>query len=154
LTHVAIVIVHHARKPGMGSRRGSVHEARGSSVLHGDIDSALVLNQRRSRGDFTADFELRWGPEPPGLTLSLNEDRLLFEVEGEKTSASSQANDEEILQVVREMGECTSAQLAGKIDKNKRTVQRRMEKFEHGGLVTHRIGENGAKIWSIPQAER
>jgi DNA-binding Lrp family transcriptional regulator len=52
------------------------------------------------------------------------------------------------------MGECTSAQLADKIGKNKRTVQRRMEKFEDSGRVTHRTGENGTKIWSIPQAEK
>jgi len=80
-TGTAILLVHHTRKPGRGGNSGAA-EARGSTVLHGEADSLMMLQSRRASNDFTLQFELRWAEEPPALRLELDPGTLLFEVAG------------------------------------------------------------------------
>jgi len=137
----------------MGSRRGSAQEARGSSVLHGDVDAVVVLEQRRASGDFTINFELRWAREPAGMILSLDGDRLIFSIKGRLGSSSKKSSDEGLLRALREGGECTAAQFAEKAKVTPRTVQRNLNRLKKSGRVTCRVGLNRTKIWSISEDE-
>ena len=53
-TGAAIILVHHTRKPGSNSSRGSGMEGRGSVALFGACDSTLVLDRPKRSGSSTS----------------------------------------------------------------------------------------------------
>ncbi len=67
--HVAVVLVHHARKGG-GARPGQA--LRGSSELHAWGDSNLYL--QRTREQLTLTIEHRAAPSPPSMAIELRAD--------------------------------------------------------------------------------
>src|ERR1700704_347205 len=67
--HVAVLVVHHARKDANGTRPG--HALRGSSELHGWGDSNLYM--RRRGAQFTLSTEHRAAPSQDHIPLQLTQ---------------------------------------------------------------------------------
>ncbi len=146
-TGTAIILVHHTRKPGKGSNGGAA-EARGSTVLHGEADSLMVLQSRRAGGDFTLQFELRWAEEPPALRLGLDPETLLFSAMGE-VEGNRKLTEGRIYDLLIEQGPCTKEQLAEITKTTDRTVQKYLITLEKQGLADHYVepGTRGRKLW-------
>lgn len=146
-TGAAILLVHHTRKPGKGNTGGAA-EARGSTVLHGEADSLLVLQSRRASNDFTLQFELRWAEEPPALRLELDPGTLLFDVLGE-LEGNRKLTDGRILDLLVEQGPCAKEHLAEITKTTGRTVQKYLVSLEKQRLADNYIesGTTGRKLW-------
>lgn len=146
-TGTAILLVHHTRKPGKGSNGGAA-EARGSTVLHGEADSLMVLQSRRANNDFTLQFELRWAEEPPALRLELDPGTLLFNVVGE-VEGNRKLTEGRLYDLLMEQGPCTKDGLAEITKTTDRTVQKYLIILEKQGLADNYTepGSRGKKLW-------
>lgn len=133
-TGAAILLVHHTRKPSKGGSSGAA-EARGSTVLHGEADSLLMLQSRRASNDFTLQFELRWAEEPPALRLELAPETLLFGVLGE-LEGKRKLSAKKLYDLLREAGPSTVnelVELTGAGDRTVRTYLKELEAQELAG---------------------
>lgn len=141
-TGAAILLVHHTRKLGKDARPGSAGEARGSSVLHGEVDAALVLERRRagSEDQFVLHHELRWAAEPPPALLALDPASLRFEVTAEAKPSTRRVADDQIVEHLREHGPATADALATHWGVTKRTMQRYLIDLEKQGAVQRQGG--------------
>ena len=78
---LAIVLVHHTKKPGMDSSPGGM-ALRGASAVFGAVDSSLVLarNSDPDTGDtsYALNFDIRNGENPEQYTLDFDETILFF----------------------------------------------------------------------------
>lgn len=109
-TQAALCLVHHTRKPGSSSRGGSPIEGRGSSVLHGAVDTSLVL-EPRTGGQAVLTAETRWVAAPDPMLLSLDQDSLRFGVVKELPAGGRKLDPEEVYTLLRERGPMTYEQL-------------------------------------------
>lgn len=128
-TGVAMLLVHHTRKSAGKGNSGSGAEARGSSVLAGEVDSLMMLQSRRASSDFTLHFELRWAEEPPALRLELDPETLLFSVAGE-LEGKRKLSAKKLYDLLRETGPSTVKELkklTGTSDKTVRTYLKELE---------------------------
>ena len=144
-TGTAVLLVHHTRKPGKGSSGGAA-EARGSTVLHGEADSLLMLQSRRASGDFTLQFELRWAEEPPALRLKLDPGTLLFEVAGE-LEGNRKLSAKKLYDLLRETGPSTVRKLMELTSAGDRTVRTYLKELQDQELAGYEIPEKGAWEW-------
>jgi len=149
----AVLLVHHTRKPSLRSDKGSAVEARGSSVLHGEVDSALVLSSRRSSGDFTLHFELRWAPEPAPLVLELDPGRLTFKVTGNLDGSRRKLSAKRLRELLEESGPASLDDLARAAGCTTRTVHIYLKELQAEGAVAYRTGPHGAKAWFLKDGE-
>ena len=148
-TGTAILLVHHTRKPSKGGGSGAA-EARGSTVLHGEADSLMVLQSRRANNDFTLQFELRWAEEPPALRLELDPGTLLFNVVGE-VEGNRKLTEGRLYDLLVDQGPCSKESLAEITRTTDRTVQKYLITLEKQGLVDNYIepGSRGRKLWFV-----
>ncbi len=146
----AILLVHHTRKGGRDSKTGSAQEARGSSVLHGEVDAALVLERRRATGDFLLHSELRWAAEPGPLLLALDEQTLRFTVTGRVKPRARRVPEEEALRCLRQAGEVTSKAFGELLGVGQRTAQGYLAQLRTQGLAECRpgAGRGAPQLWS------
>ena len=144
-TGTAILLVHHTRKPGKGSNGGAA-EARGSTVLHGEADSLMVLQSRRASNDFTLQFELRWAEEPPALRLELDPETLLFEVAGE-LEGNRKLSAKKLYDLLQEAGPSTIKELMRLTGTGERTVRTYLKELEAQELAGYEVPERGAWRW-------
>jgi len=143
-TGVAIVLVHHTRKSGTNSKAGSAQEGRGSSVLHGEVDTSLVLG--KSGDKINLDFELRWAENPDTFQLEIQKD-LSFKITKifSRGKGNQKTNADEILEVLTNSEEewLTTTEIAKIVDvKQNKTVKRYLDKLLEEGRV---ITKEGAK---------
>lgn len=132
-TGAAILLVHHTRKQGKGGNSGAA-EARGSTVLHGEADSLLMLQNRRASGDFTLEFELRWAEEPPKLRLTLDPGTLLFSVSGE-LEGKRKLSAKKLYSLLREAGPSTVKDLSDLTGAGDRTIRTYLKELEEQELA-------------------
>ena len=144
-TGAAILLVHHTRKPNKGGGSGAA-EARGSTVLHGEADSLLMLQSRRASNDFTLQFELRWAEEPPALRLGLDPETLLFGVLGE-LEGKRKLSAKKLYDLLREAGPSTVKDLMGLTGTGDRTVRTYLKELEAQELAGYEVPERGAWRW-------
>jgi hypothetical protein len=108
--HVAVILVHHARKDSNGSRPGQA--LRGSSELHGWGDVNLYV--RRRGAQLTLTTEHRAAPSQDDIPLELVESGAglaLAAASGAAAVATAEPTPmERVLQALGEIGEPTSAQ--------------------------------------------
>ena len=144
-TGAAILLVHHTRKPGKGSSNTGI-EARGSTVLHGEVDSLIMLQSRRASNDFTLQFELRWAEEPPALRLELEPESLLFSVAGE-LEGRRKLSAKKLYTLLRETGPSTIKELSELTGTSERTVRTYLKELEAQELAGYEIPKRGAWRW-------
>lgn len=148
-TGAAILLIHHTRKAGITSQAGSAGEARGSSVLHGDIDSALMLSARRTSGDHSLHFELRWSAEPSPMLLELAPDTLIFQVTG-TLDGRRKLSGEKLREILAEIGPATVEELAAACSCAPRTVRTYLTKLvEEGVVFAVAAGRAQKKCWRL-----
>ena len=130
---VAVLVAHHTRKPGKdGGSNG--YEARGSSVLAGEVDSLLMLN-KRDGGDFTLSFTLRWAEEPNPIRLEMNKETLHFESQGDLEKGNTKITPAFLCQVLEAHGPCTMENMMTLTGTSESTVRRHLKKLQQQGLV-------------------
>jgi len=142
---VAVWMAHHTRKPGKDGG-SSGNEARGSSVLAGEVDSLLMLNKRAS-GDFTLHFTLRWTEEPRPLRLEMDTGCLFLQNKGDLERGNTKLTAELLYQYIQEGGPSTIKQLAEMTDTSENTVRTYLKKLEKEGLVSYEKGERGLRTY-------
>jgi DNA primase catalytic core len=147
-TNVAMVIVHHSRKSGMNTKRGSAQEARGSSVLHGEVDAVAVLERKANSDIRTLDFDLRHAAVPDTMVLTLDPDSLTFSTTERKASLKSPTKAK-IMRALKEMGEATSPDLEAPTGLQDRTIRRHLEQLKKEGKAASRPGKRSSNIWRI-----
>lgn len=139
----AVLLVHHSRKVGLTSITGSATEARGSSVLHGWLDSALVLG-RRPGGEVTLHYELRWAAPPEPVIIQSTD--LVFEVVA-TLDGRRKLSGPRLLDLLRESGPSTAEGLAEVAGTTKRTVVAYLAELQRQGAVGAITGPRGTKTW-------
>ena len=144
----AIVLVHHLRKPSADkTRHGSGTEMRGSSVLHGETDSIMLLEQRRNEGDHVLYWEMRWAKEPPPFILSLDEDTLTFNFEGFFQPRERKVSESAALHHLERLGEVTVKEFAEELKVGDKTARTYLKELHDKGLADYYEGPRGVKIW-------
>lgn len=147
---VAVLVAHHTRKPGKDGTNGG-HEARGSSVLAGEVDSLLMLKKRDE--DFTLNFTLRWAEEPDPIRLEFCKETLLFENRGQLEKGNQKISERYLSDVLEENGPCTIKTLADITGVSVNTVRVHLNKLVDQGLAQHN-GSKGRneKLWEyVPE---
>lgn len=146
-TRAAIFLVHHARKPNRYSGNNGV-EARGSTVLQGDVDSLMMLKSRRSKGDYILQFELRHAEEPEPMQLTLDTKSLCY-INGGPAQPNRKMVKERIFEIVGKEAPCSKKQIAQITNRSERTVQKYLVELEEQGVVQSMIvkGSKGMKHW-------
>jgi hypothetical protein len=108
--HVAVILVHHARKDSNGSRPGQA--LRGSSELHGWGDVNLYV--RRRGAQLTLTTEHRAAPSQDDIPLELVESGAGLALAAASAAAAVATAEptpmERVLQALEQIGEPTSAQ--------------------------------------------
>ena len=120
--------------------------ARGSTVLHGEADSLMVLQSRRASGDYTLQFELRWAEEPPALRLELDPGSLLFSAAGE-LEGNRKLSAKKLYDLLREAGPCTIKELIRLTGTGDRTVRTYLKELEAQELAGYEVPKRGAWRW-------
>ncbi len=149
---VAVWMAHHTRKPGKESGRAG-NEARGSSVLAGEVDSLLMLN-KRATGDYTLHFTLRWAEEPKPIRLEMNPETLLLEHKGE-LEGNRKVTEERLFDLLTQEGPCDVYHLADITKTADKTVRGYLTAMMNQGLVDS-YKEPGArkKQWFVLDAPK
>ncbi len=143
---VAVLAVHHTRK---GSGGKSSAEARGSSVLAGEVDSFMNLENRRAAGDHILNFELRWDQEPEPMRLQLGRRTLLFENLGPVTDGRQKMSEKTLYQLMEAAGPSSIEELARIADVSLKTVRGYLNKLCDQGLAGFEYGNKNQKIWVV-----
>lgn len=149
-TGAGMLLVHHTRKPGLGSKPGQAAESRGSGVLIGEVDSILIFD-RRENGDFTLHFELRRAPTPDPLRLTLDPDTLRFEVAGALTGRRK-LDPERLARVLLDHGPSTVAELLELTGVSRATLDENLRALKAAGRVRDGKGPDGkTKVWELAE---
>lgn len=157
-TGAGILLVHHTRKASITSRRGSLREARGSSVLTGLCDGGISFEHDT---DDSADprrrvtFTLRYQESPPPLVVALDTETLRFRVEvadpGGRPNDPASSPDA-ILQFLRERGPSRSKDIGDALNARPRTLQRRLTELGKAGkLVVTKRAVGVDQRWGLPE---
>jgi len=145
-TGAGLVLVHHTRKPGVSRRAGSPQEGRGSSVLHGAVDSSLVLKARKG-GQALLYAELRWAPSPAPILLKCDPETLLYKQVGELIHGNRKLSPEVLFSILQEHGPKSIGQLQTITSCGERTVRANLRDLQQQGLATFETERSGKKLW-------
>lgn len=159
-TGAAIVMVHHTRKKGQNSKAGSAMEARGSSVIWGEVDSTLVLEKASNhKNKLNLDFELRWSEAPAMHVLGRNPDlRFLVLDIVERGDGREKLPVEAIYELLEaNPGRWFSKrdivnEIDAEVTKNAITAEK-MDKLVKEGRVEFRTFKNNTHQWRFGQKE-
>jgi len=77
--NLAVIIVHHSKKPGLHQSQGGM-TLRGASAVFGAVDTAVVLarhtDPQTGETDYTLDFDIRNGENPERFYLDFDQETL------------------------------------------------------------------------------
>ena len=143
---LAIIIIHHHRKPQQGERLGA-EQLRGSSVLFDYGDSYLTLNyyKKKRQGILRLDFELRNAESPSPISIKRNSN-LWYEVIG--TLGQKKFDVGIIVEALKELGgNTTQKELINKVSKERKiseaTVRRQIkEAIKIGKVIKEQSGKH------------
>lgn len=150
-TGAAILLVHHTRKSSRDSKAGSAQEARGSSVLHGEVDAALILERRRASNDFVLHAELRWSAEPAPLLLKLDEKTLLFTVVDRLEGRERKVSPNEVFRALEKAGPVTVRDLSQLLRVSEKTARAYLAELEAAGRAKRDpgFGKGAPRLWRV-----
>ncbi len=159
-TDAAILLVHHTRKASVASRRGSMREARGSSVLTGFCDGGIVFDREsedqadpRRRVTFT----LRYSESPQPLVVALDPQSLRFSVDAAGPVGVGRPRDprlsgQSLREFLRQHGPATTRRVADEFGIGERMARRRLgEARRSGTVVATRKGVGLSPRWGLPE---
>jgi len=154
-TDAAMVVVHHTRKPGMNSRSGSGMEARGSSVLVGEYDSAMLLDKYED-GQVKLSFDLRWEAAPPAYRLELQTvGGLAFHTNGEWSRGNIKYTAQDILDAISESSApVTYEDLHLRLGASRPTLRTHMSQLVKDGRVQETTGAGNVKYFHLADTAR
>lgn len=138
--HLAVVVVHHARKDSNGSRPGQA--LRGSSELHGWGDSNLYLRRRGTQ--LTLSTEHRAAPSQDHIPLQLTQTgpalalSIVPDPPSEDSSTGSASAIQRVHQVLTQLREPTSVQRLRQLcGMRTATVCAALAQLSNQGVVSH-----------------
>jgi len=147
-TGAGLSLIHHTRKLGGASRRGSPQEGRGSSVIHGAVDASFVL-EPRGGGQAVLHAELRWAPSPAPVLLKCDAETLLYKQVGELIHGNRKLSPEVLFSILQEHGPKNIRQLQTITNCGDRTVRTNLRELKEQGLATFDSGRSGQKLWRV-----
>lgn len=146
---VAVLVVHHARKNGVGAQPGQ--NLRGSGDFFAWADS--LLHVRRHRGQLLLSVEHRGAPAPEPISLALvGEDNVHLEVAGEaerddSVAASGDTLDQAVLAALDQGVPLARAELRARLRVRNERLGEVLTRLAAAGSVQH-MGDR----WSVPDS--
>jgi hypothetical protein len=155
----AFVIVHHNRKQQQGDEARANQKIRGSGVLAGWSECSLYLRRSKDKDTIIVTPESKDAPEMDDFTIILtdtdNGGMFLQVGDAEPVSRMSKA-DTEAMEAVRSISArgvgATIQAVAGALDKDRTTVQRRLTRLVEAGYLTSYAISDAPKATHIYEA--
>lgn len=149
----ASIVVHHARKAaqGMDNVSQQASDIRGSSAIHGEVDTAIVLTKRSGQGPrFALTFSARNVDVPDEILLDRGDDLLFVEAGEDEKSRLKVA-----LQAIYKAADSISATdltsaLCEIFSVGERSAKRHIKDAVECGLICHRRLSTGKHEYFIP----
>jgi replicative DNA helicase len=147
-TGAGVLVLHHTRKPGLTTKSGSAMEMRGSSVLHAEADTTLILVRKRNVGQYNLSFELRWVEEPPTKVLTLDAATLQFNVEVTLDGTTKRKlTGVALYKHLSENGPASIQELIEQLGVSDSTVRNAKDELDFQGAISVKVATHGKKIY-------
>jgi hypothetical protein len=143
--HVAVLVVHHARKAGAGTGQAGL-SLRGSGDLHAWGDSNLYIRRRHGDLELVVEQRSASSPEPIHLTLAAGEHPRLVVVRRPEADPARDSLEKRVLQELERAGKALFlTALRDQLKVRTQTLRDALAALENAGKVAH-SGEGWALV--------